>query len=103
MQRQTKGLASVTLALLMLFAPDAFAASQRTFVASFGSDSNPCSLAAPCRGFQAAVDAVAAGGEVVTLDSGGFGTMIIGKAIQIIVPPGMHAAIFPESGAAAHL
>jgi hypothetical protein len=46
----------------------------RTFVASTGSDSDPCSRVDPCRTFQAAVDATAAGGEVVALDSAGFGS-----------------------------
>ena len=31
------------------------AAAQRTFVASTGSDANPCTLAQPCRGFARAV------------------------------------------------
>lgn len=73
-------------------------AAQRSFVASFGLDTNPCTLAAPCRGFQAAVNAVDPGGEVVALDSAGYGTMIIGKSVQVIVPPGVHAGITSFSG-----
>ena len=38
---------------------------QRTFVASNGVDTNPCSLVAPCRTFDTAIGAVNAGGEVI--------------------------------------
>lgn len=68
-------------------------AAPRTFVSTLGSDANPCSLASPCRAFQAAINAVDPGGEVVALDSGGYGTMIITKSVAVIVPPGVHAAI----------
>jgi hypothetical protein len=68
-------------------------AAPRTFVSTLGNDANPCSLASPCRAFQAAINAVDAGGEVVALDSGGYGTMTIAKSVAVIVPPGVHAAI----------
>jgi hypothetical protein len=71
---------------------------QRTFVASYGLDTNPCSLPAPCRGFQAAINAVAAGGEVVALDSAGYGAMEIHKSLSVIVPPGVHAGLSPATG-----
>lgn len=73
-------------------------AAPRTFVASTGSDANPCSLSAPCRTFQAAVNAVDAGGQVVALDSAGYGTITINKSVQVIVPPGVHGGI-ASSGA----
>jgi hypothetical protein len=79
-------------ALMLAFAAPAPAA-QRTFVASFGNDANPCSLAAPCRSFQAAVAAVGAGGEVVALDSAGYGSVVVDKSVSLIAPPGVHAAI----------
>lgn len=68
-------------------------AAPRTFVASTGSDANPCSLSAPCRTFQVAVNAVDAGGEVVAIDSAGYGTITINKSVQVIVPPGVHGGI----------
>src|SRR5215471_5697202 len=71
----------------------------RTFVASTGSDANPCSRIAPCRTFQAAVDAAAPGGEVVALDAAGFGSNVsINKSISIIASPGVYAAITVTSG-----
>jgi len=74
-------------------------AQDRTFVASTGKDSNPCSRTAPCKTFQEAVHAVAAGGEVVALDSGGFGSNIsITKPLSIIAPPGVYAAISVSAG-----
>src|SRR5260370_17052168 len=56
---------SAALALAVtLPAVQAQAQSIRTFVSTAGSDSNPCSLAAPCRHFQAAVNATALRGEL---------------------------------------
>jgi hypothetical protein len=75
-------------------------AQVRTFVASTGSDSNPCSRSAPCRTFQAAVDAAAPGGEVVALDSAGFGSNVtINKAVSIVAPEGVYAGVTVFSGA----
>ena len=51
----------------------ASAGGQRTFVASTGDDGDPCSLSLPCRSFAAAILQTNAGGEVVVLDSGGYG------------------------------
>jgi hypothetical protein len=91
--------ASTSIALALFVAVEASAAlPQRTFVASYGSDINPCSLAAPCRGFQAAIDAVAAGGEVVAIDTAGYGTMEIHKSVSVIVPSGVHAGLSPSTG-----
>ncbi len=78
---------------LCITAPASAVAPQRTFVASYGQDTNPCSLTAPCRGFQAAIDAVTAGGEVVALDSAGYGTFVINKAASISAPDGVYAGI----------
>ena len=64
-------------------AAQAQAQAPRTFVSAAGSDSNPCSFAAPCRHFQAAVDATSAGGEVDALDPAGYGPIIISQAITI--------------------
>ena len=97
MQRCTFALAT-TIFLTVLASTGAGAAVQRTFVASYGSDTGPCSLSAPCRGFQAAIDAVGPGGEVVALDSAGYGAMEIHKSVSVIVPLGVHAGLSPSSG-----
>lgn len=70
----------------------------RTFVASFGADSNPCTLALPCRGFTAALAVTDPGGEIVVLDSAGYGPVTIGKSVSIIVPAGIYAGISVLSG-----
>lgn len=75
----------------------------RTFVSTSGSDVNPCTKAAPCRNFAAAIDAVDAGGEVVVLDSGGYGPVEIEKSVGIFAPAGVHAAIAPTSGRAINI
>jgi Right handed beta helix region len=76
--------------------------AQRAFVASNGVDAGNlvCALATPCRSFQQAINNVDPGGEVVVLDSAGYGSMTIGKSVAVIVPTGLHAGltIFAGSG-----
>jgi hypothetical protein len=74
--------AALALAAI-LPAVSANAQAPRTFVSAAGSDSNPCSFAAPCRHFQAAVTATSAGGEVDALDPAGYGPITISQAITI--------------------
>jgi hypothetical protein len=88
----------IVLVLSALAISNAGAAPPRTFVASYGDDTNPCSLAAPCRAFQAAINAVAAGGEVVAVDTAGYGTMEIHKSVSVIAPHGVHAGLSPSTG-----
>jgi hypothetical protein len=79
---------------ILLFAPAAtFAAVQRTFVASTGNDVNPCSIPAPCRSFSAAIAQTNGDGEVIVLDSAGYGPFSVTKAISVISPPGIYAGI----------
>ena len=71
-------------------------AVQRAFVASFGSDANAatsCGFAAPCRSFAAAVPVVDSGGEVLALDSIGYGMVTIDKSITLTAAPGAYAGI----------
>ena len=69
----------------------------RTFVSSAGSDANDCSRPSPCRNFQRGHDAVATGGEVVALDSAGYGAVNITKSVTI-TGEGVHAAATSPSG-----
>jgi hypothetical protein len=60
------------------------AAAQRTFVASTGSPTNTafnCSIAKPCRAFIEAIGVTNPGGEVVVLDSAGYGAVTITKSV----------------------
>jgi hypothetical protein len=81
-------------------AVSALAQAPRTFVSAAGTDNSTCSFAAPCRHFQAAVNATSAGGEVDALDPAGYGPIIISQAITIegqgwsyIAPPANGNAI----------
>ena len=73
-------------------------ARARTFVASYGNDSNPCTFGSPCKTFQQAVNVVDPGGEVTAIDSAGFGPISITKAVSITSPNGVEAGIVPVSG-----
>jgi Right handed beta helix region len=85
------------LSVSVLFASSLLA--QRTFVsAQHGSDSNPCSVTSPCRTFAAAISAVAAGGEVVVLDSGGYGPFTVSQAVSVETPAGIYAGVSAISG-----
>ena len=86
------------LALTALAPADAAATIQRTFVASTGNDANPCSLPQPCRGFARAVSQTSASGEVIVLDSAGYGAVTITQSVSIIAPAGIHAGITVFSG-----
>ncbi len=73
-------------------------AAQRTFVRSNGSDLNNCSLTQPCRTFGTALVHTNSGGEIVVLDSAGYGYVSVTKSVSIIAPPGIHAGISVASG-----
>lgn len=93
--------ASLAITSLLGAACPVFAApSQRTFVASYGSDASPnCALLAPCRSFNAAIAQTNPGGEVVILDTAGYGPMVISKSIKIIGPSGVYGGISVQGGA----
>jgi hypothetical protein len=90
--------AGLALAVTLPAVP-AQAQSPRTFVSAAGSDSNPCSFVAPCRHFQAAVNATTVGGEVDALDPAGYGPITISQAITIEGQGWSYAA--PPAGGAA--
>jgi hypothetical protein len=92
--------AALALAVTLPAAPANAQTAIRTYVSITGNDTNPCSLTAPCRHFQAAANATAAGGEVDALDPGGYGSLIISQAITIqgqgwsyVAPPNGEPAI----------
>jgi hypothetical protein len=73
------------LTAIVLFAMHgtAYAQATRTWVSGVGDDANPCSRTAPCKTFAGAISKTAAGGEIDTLDPGGFGGVTITKSITI--------------------
>jgi hypothetical protein len=77
--------------------------AQRTFVSTTGSDANTaslCSTANPCRSFTAALTVTTAGGEIITLTSGGYGPVEITKSVQITGPTGVYVAITAQPATA---
>jgi hypothetical protein len=90
---------AVLLAFLSLVSSPA-AAVVRAWVATTGVDTNDCSRSFPCRTYGAAINAVDEGGQVVNVDSGGFGPFTINKAVWILTQPGTIAAISPTAGTA---
>src|SRR5438067_11903719 len=87
-----------SLVLCIFVSVSAFAASSRTAVSVNGSDSNPCTVASPCRSFSAAIAQTALGGDVVALDSGGYGTFIVNQPLTVQAAPGVYAGITVPSG-----
>jgi hypothetical protein len=83
------------------FSPVANATAQRTFVASYGLTANTafnCSIAKPCRAFSEAIGVTNPNGEVIVLDSAGYGPVTIIKSVSLIAPPGIYAGISVVSG-----
>ena len=73
----------------------------RAYVSGGGSDANTavnCSLTQPCRTFQTAMTVLNDGGEVIALDSAGYGTVTITKSVSLIAPTGIFAGLTPTSG-----
>jgi len=74
--------------------------ANRVFVAArTGNDGNACSsVSTPCQTFAGALLQVNAGGEIIALESGGYGPVTITKAVNINAPAGIVAFIHPPSG-----
>jgi hypothetical protein len=88
----------VSAALALLVVAGGASAAQRAFVSTSGVDNPNCSLASPCRTLGAALTAVAAGGEIIVLDSGGYGAVAIGKPVTIESAAGVYAGMTVTSG-----
>jgi hypothetical protein len=84
--------------LLLTFFVSASEAQQRTFVSGLGNDANPCTRTAPCRTFGQAISQTNPGGEVIVLDSAGYGACAITKAVTVQAPSGVYAGISVFSG-----
>ena len=71
------------LALLSCAMALTTAAYSQTWVSNSGSDSNPCTMAAPCRTFAYAVAQTPAWGQLGVLNAGDYGPVTITQAIRI--------------------
>jgi len=85
------------LAMLALTAP-VYALNNRSAVSLNGVDTNPCTPLAPCRSFTAAIAQTNPGGEVIALDSAGYGSFTVSMTLTVSGAPGVHAAITPPAG-----
>lgn len=79
-------LISVTILSLPFIAA---AQATRTWVAGMGDDINACSRSQPCKTFAGAISKTSTGGEINTIDAGGYGTVVISKSITIDGTGGM--------------
>src|SRR5437899_1319262 len=70
----------------------------RAAVSITGVDTNPCTVAAPCRSFSAAINQTSGGGEVIALDSGGYGPFNVTQSVTVMGAPGVHAGITALGG-----
>jgi hypothetical protein len=87
--------------LMMVSAMATQATVLRAFVSSTGSDGNAatnCAQTAPCKTFNGAFPVVTAGGELVALDTSGYGALTINKAITILAIPGATAFVVAGGG-----
>src|SRR3984957_3152153 len=83
-------LTAAAAAAFVLSAAPAFAQAVRTFVSGHGTDTGICGVGAPCRTFAYAITQTSVGGEIVVLDSAGYGCgLTIAQSVSIIAPPGI--------------
>lgn len=83
MKNRSVRIALALMACTFLGTSLAHAQATRTWVSGVGDDANPCSRTAPCKTYAGAISKTAAGGEISTLDPGGFGAVTITKSITI--------------------
>jgi hypothetical protein len=88
----------LTAALLGFHVATAAATVQRTFVKSDGLDTNPCTIPAPCRSFGQAITQTNDGGEIVVLDSAGYGPVAITRSVSIVAPRGIYGGMTVFAG-----
>jgi hypothetical protein len=72
----------------------------RSYLASDGSDANPCTLPKPCRLLPQALATVADGGEIWMLDSANYNTgpVNITKSVTILAVPGALGSVLATGG-----
>lgn len=92
-----------TLGVAGSFASMAGAQLNRTAVSVVGSDANNCAVVTPCRSFARAITQTNAGGEVVALDSAGYGPFTADRTITIQAAPGVYAGVTASTGNAVQI
>jgi len=86
--------------LFIAAASPAFGLANRVFVsARSGNNANACdNINTPCQTFAGAVTQLFPNGEVIVLDSGGYGAVTITQGVTIEAPAGVTAFIHPPAG-----
>ena len=79
--------------LLMCLTASPACAQSKIFLSATGNDANDGSRLSPKRSFQAAHNSVTAGGNIVVLDTAGYGQLTITKSVAITVPPGVNGFV----------
>jgi hypothetical protein len=85
--RTAAQIALVATVIFVALASAALASANRTFVSGSGSDGNTganCSAGSPCRSFAAAYSVTSSGGEIIALDSAGYGEVTITGPVSIV-------------------
>src|SRR4051812_35357585 len=97
-----KRVARIASALLAALLMSGAAQAQlfRAYLSVSGNDAGPCTVASPCRLLPAAVNAVAAYGEIWILDSANYnaGTVNITKSVSILAVPGAVGSFVASAG-----
>lgn len=85
-------------AVALAFTSPGLAQNNRSFVSTLGSDTNNCTASATCRTLTRALALTNSGGEIIVVDSGGYGAATITQPV-IISANGIVASITqPDSG-----
>ena len=86
--------------LFLAVALPAFGLANRVFVsARSGNNANACdNINTPCQTFAGALPKLNPDGEMIVLDSGGYGSVTITQGVTIEAPAGVTAFIHPSSG-----
>jgi len=105
MIRRNATCAQLALFTTLFLSATAQAQLFRAYLATDGSDANPCSLAQPCRLLPAALTAVVDGGEIWMLDSGNYnsGPVNIIKSVTILAVPGAVGSVVAAGGRAINI
>lgn len=83
---------SLVVVCCFFFAVTVSATTSRTFVSTHGSDSNPCTPGLECRTINYALTQTSAGGEVIAIDSGGYGPFSVSQSVTVEAAPGVIAS-----------
>jgi parallel beta helix pectate lyase-like protein len=89
---------ALTSLLIILASALPAAAVPRVFVSGLGNDANPGSITSPKRSFASALTVTDPGGEIIVLDSAGYGPVTVNKSVRIICPTGVYAGVTVTSG-----